>query len=242
MTDPLKADTDGDGLNDGAETRTHKTDPKKADTDGDGLNDGPEVMTHKTNPLKADTDGDGLNDGSEVSVHRTDPLKADSDDDTLSDGDEVNRYKTNPLAADTDGGTVSDGREVARASDPLNAEDDVPVKVGQVIILEGVTFKTGSAEISPSSEAVLEKALKTLVDNPEIEVEIAGHTDNTGSRATNMRLSQSRAESVKNWLANRGVDPKRITTSAHGPDKPIAPNNTKEGRDRNRRIEFIRLK
>jgi outer membrane protein OmpA-like peptidoglycan-associated protein len=143
---------------------------------------------------------------------------------------------------DTDGGPVDDGREVAKGTDPLNPEDDVPVKVGQVIILEGVTFKTGSAEITSTSEEVLSKALKGLQDYPEVEVEIAGHTDNTGSRTTNMKLSQQRADAVKNWLANRGVDPKRITTSAHGPDKPIAPNTTKEGRDKNRRIEFIRLK
>jgi outer membrane protein OmpA-like peptidoglycan-associated protein len=242
MTDPLKADTDGDGLNDGAEVRTHKTDPRKADTDGDGLNDGDEVMKHKTDPLKADTDGDGLSDGAEVSINLTNPTKADSDGDTLSDGDEVNRYKTNPLIADTDAGSVDDGREVTRGTDPMNPEDDVPVKVGQVIILEGVTFKTGSAEITGTSEDILAKALKGLLDYPEVEVEIAGHTDNTGSRATNMKLSEQRAESVKNWLTGRGVEPKRISTSAHGPDKPIAPNTTKEGRDKNRRIEFIRTK
>jgi len=80
------------------------------------------------------------------------------------------------------------------------------------------------------------------MEYPDVEVEIAGHTDNTGSRKTNMRLSEQRAESVKNWLTGRGIDPKRITTSAHGPDKPIVPNNTKEGRDKNRRIEFIRTK
>ncbi|MDH4070465.1 MAG: OmpA family protein, partial [Ignavibacteria bacterium] len=159
-----------------------------------------------------------------------------------ADGDEVNTHKTDPTNPDTDGGTVDDGREVTRGTDPLNAEDDVPVKVGQVIILEGVTFKTGSAEVTTGSATVLEKALKTMIDNPQIEVEIAGHTDNTGSRATNMRLSQQRAESVKNWLTGRGVEPERITTSSYGPDKPIAPNNTKEGRDKNRRIEFIRTK
>jgi outer membrane protein OmpA-like peptidoglycan-associated protein len=242
LTNPSMPDTDGDGLNDGAEVNTHKTDPKKADSDGDGLSDGDEVLKHKTNPMMADTDGDGLSDGSEISVNMTDPLKADSDGDTLSDGDEVNKHKTDPLKADTDGGTVDDGKELTRATDPLNPEDDIPVKVGQVIILEGVTFKTGSAEITPESETTLKRALQGLLDFPEVEVEIAGHTDNTGSRKTNMRLSQQRAESVKNWLTGRGIDPRRITTSAYGPDKPIAPNDTREGRDKNRRIEFIRTK
>ena len=242
MTNPAKADTDGDGLNDGAEVNTHKTDPRKADSDGDGLSDGDEVLKHKTNPVMADTDGDGLTDGSEISVNKTDPLKADSDGDTLSDGDEVNKNKTDPLKMDTDGGSVDDGKEVTRATNPLDPDDDIPVKVGQVIILEGVTFKAGSAEILPESETVLQRALKGLQEYPDVEVEIAGHTDNTGSRKTNMRLSQQRAESVKNWLTGRGIDPKRIATSAHGPDKPIVPNTTKEGRDKNRRIEFIRTR
>jgi len=241
-TNPLKADTDGDGLNDGAEVRTHKTNPNKADSDGDGLNDGDEVTKHKTDPLKTDTDGDGLTDGSEVSVNKTNPLKADTDGDTLSDGNEINKHKTNPMMADTDAGTVDDGKEVARGSDPLNAADDVPMKVGEAIILEGITFKIGSSEITAGSAAILEKALKSLMDNPDITVEVAGHTDNTGSRNTNMKLSQSRADVVKNWLANRGVSPGRMTTMGYGPDKPVAPNTTKEDREKNRRIEFIRTK
>jgi outer membrane protein OmpA-like peptidoglycan-associated protein len=241
-TNPLKADTDGDGLNDGAEVRTHKTNPNKADTDGDGLSDGDEVTKHKTDPLKSDTDGDGLSDGSEVSVNKTNPLKADTDGDTLSDGNEVTKHKTNPMMADTDGGTVDDGKEVARGSNPMDAADDVPMKVGEAIILEGITFKTGSAEITAGSAAILEKALKTLMDNPDITVEVAGHTDNTGSLKTNTKLSQSRADAVKNWLANRGVSPERMTTMGYGPDKPIAPNTTKDGREKNRRIEFIRTK
>ncbi len=242
LTNPANPDTDGDGLNDGAEVNMHKTDPKKADADGDGLSDGDEVLKHKTNPLKPDTDDDGLTDGSEISIHRTDPLKADTDGDALPDGDEINKHKTNPLAMDTDGGTVSDSREVTRGTDPTNPEDDIPVKVGQVIILEGVTFKKGSAEITEESVPTLERALKGLMEYPDVEVEIAGHTDNTGSRKTNLRLSEQRAESVKNWLANRGIDPRRITTSFYGPDKPLVPNDTKEGRDKNRRIEFIRTK
>jgi outer membrane protein OmpA-like peptidoglycan-associated protein len=124
-TDPLKADTDGDGLNDGEEVNRYKTDPLKWDTDGDGLSDGDEVNRYKTDPLKWDTDGDGLSDGAEVNQYKTDPLKWDTDGDGLNDGAEVNQYKTDPLKADTDGDGLNDGAEVNQyKTDPLKADTD----------------------------------------------------------------------------------------------------------------------
>jgi outer membrane protein OmpA-like peptidoglycan-associated protein len=240
-TDPLKADTDGDGLKDGEEVKNYKTDPLKADTDGDGLNDGDEVLKYHTDPLNPDTDGDGLNDGDEVLKYKTDPLLKDTDGDGLTDGDEVLKYKTNPLNRDTDGGTVDDGTEVRRGTDPLNPADDV-VKVQAPIILEGIVFATGKADIKPASAITLEKALTTLKIYPEIEVEISGHTDIIGGRKMNMKLSQRRADAVRNWLIEKGIDQKRITAKGYGFDKPIAPNTTKEGRQQNRRIEFVRIR
>ncbi|HCY76083.1 MAG TPA: hypothetical protein DHV28_09200 [Ignavibacteriales bacterium] len=240
-TDPLKVDTDGDGLSDGDEVMKYKTDPLVVDTDKDGLNDNDEVMKYKTNPLKADTDGDGLTDGDEVMKYKTDPLKADSDGDGLTDSQEVLTYKTDPLNKDTDGGTVDDGTEVKRGTDPLNAEDDV-VKIGVPIVLEGITFDVNKTTIKPESEATLMKALKTLNTYPEILVEIGGHTDSDGSEKSNMKLSLGRAESVKAWLVSKGIDPSRISTKGYGEDKPIADNKTKEGKQKNRRIEFTRTK
>jgi outer membrane protein OmpA-like peptidoglycan-associated protein len=251
-TDPNRADSDGDGLNDGVEITKHSTDPVKADSDGDGLKDGDEIMRHNTNPSKADSDGDGLGDGEEINNAKTDALKADTDGDGLKDGDEVNRHKTDPLIADTDKGSVDDGAEVTRGTNPLVAADDVAkpepakeilqVEVGKAIVLEGVVFKSGSAVITPQSEEILNKALNTLNENPEIEVEIQGHTDNTGSRAVNTRLSQARAEAVKAWLVKKGTAASRITTKGFGPEKPVASNDTPEGRQKNRRIEFARIK
>ncbi len=240
-TNPNNADTDGDGLSDGDEVMKYKTDPNKFDTDGDGLSDGDEVNKYKTDPNKADTDGDGLTDGQEVNQYHTDPLNPDTDGDGLKDGDEVMKYKTNPLKKDTDGGGVDDGKEVARGTDPLDPNDDI-VKVKAPIILEGINFALNSAEITPESEQTLQKALKTLQTNPDIFVEIRGYTDNSGRRSSNIKLSQRRAESVKNWLVNHGADPDKITAVGLGPDNPIAPNNTQEGRMKNRRIEFVRMK
>jgi outer membrane protein OmpA-like peptidoglycan-associated protein len=248
-TNPLKADSDGDGLSDGDEYLKYKTDPMKMDTDADGLNVGDEILKYKTDPLKADTDGDGLNDGDEVLKYKTDPLKADTDGDGLNDGDEVLKYKTDPLKADTDGGTVNDGTEVARSTDPLNPADDVPpkkeelkVEVGKAIVLEGIVFATGKSDITPESEANLEKAYNTLAQNPEIEVEIQGHTDNVGKKELNVKLSLARAESVKAWLVAKGISADRISAKGFGPDKPVSSNATKDGRAKNRRIEFFRSK
>mgnify|MGYP001279794220 CR=1 FL=1 len=240
-TDPLNPDTDGDGLTDGDEVMKYKTDPLKVDTDGDGLSDGDEVLKYKTNPLKVDTDGDGLSDGDEVMKYKTDPLKADTDGDGLSDSEEVLKYKTNPLVKDTDGGSVDDGTEVKRGTDPLNPDDDV-VKIGVPIVLEGIMFDVNKATIRPESEDKLMKALKTLTTYPDILVEIGGHTDSDGSAKSNEKLSLARAESVKAWLVAKGIDPSRISTKGYGEEKPIADNKTKEGKQKNRRIEFTRIK
>jgi outer membrane protein OmpA-like peptidoglycan-associated protein len=124
-TNPLKFDTDGDGLSDGDEVLKYKTDPMKFDTDGDGLSDGDEILKYNTDPLKVDTDGDGLSDGDEVLKYKTDPLKVDTDGDGLSDADEVLKYKTDPLKSDTDGDGLSDGDEVLKyKTDPLKADTD----------------------------------------------------------------------------------------------------------------------
>ncbi len=268
QTQPLAADTDGDGLNDGAEVNEHKTKPTAADSDGEGLNDYDEVMTyatnamavdsdgdglndkeelmsHKTDPLKKDTDGDGLSDGVEVNDSKTKPLVADTDGDNLSDGDEVLRHNTNPLDKDSDDGSVEDGVEVARGTNPMKKSDDVVLevkKVGAKIVLDGIVFATGKADITEQSEEILQKAYNTLVAYPDMSVEIQGYTDNTGSRRGNMRLSERRALAVKNYLVEKGVDASRISSKGLGPANPIATNDTAEGRQKNRRIEFVRTK
>ncbi len=219
------------------------TDPLNPDTDGDGLNDGDEVRNYRTHPLKRDTDGDGLTDGDEVRSRQTDPLRPDTDGDDLSDGDEVLRYRTNPLVADTDNGGVADGREIQLNLNPLDAADDVPIiKVGERIILEGVNFETNKATLLPGARAILDQVASSLLANRDAEVAIHGHTDNVGGAKLNQDLSLRRAESVKEYLVGLGVAPERMTTRGYGFVKPIADNATAEGRAKNRRIEFVRIK
>lgn len=240
-TNPLNPDTDGDGLTDSEEVLKYKTDPLNADTDGDGLSDGDEVMKYKTDQLNPDTDGDGLSDGAEVMKHKTDPLKADTDGDGLSDYEEIMVYKTNPLKSDTDGGSVDDGTEVRRGTDPLDPEDDV-IKMEVPIVLEGITFETNKSDITPESELILMQALKTLQTYPDIIVEISGHTDDVGSNASNQKLSQRRADSVKGWLVSKGIPAERINAVGYGEERPRVANDSSENRRLNRRIEFKRIK
>lgn len=240
-TDPLNPDTDGDGLSDGDEVWKYKTNPLKADTDGDGLSDGDEVLRYRTDPLKADTDGDGLSDGDEVLKYGTDPLKADTDGDGLTDYEEIMTYKTDPLKVDTDGGSVGDGVEVRRGTDPLDPSDDI-VQIDVPIVLEGITFATNKYNITPESESVLSKALKTLRTYDDIIVEISGHTDSDGSNAYNQTLSYNRANAVREWLISNGISSDRITAVGYGEEKPRVANDTPEHKRMNRRIEFKRIK
>ncbi len=240
-TDPLSMDTDKDKLNDIAEATIYFTNPLIPDSDSDGLDDFEELKHYLTNPLENDTDQDRLTDYEETLTYKTNPKLFDSDADGLSDYEEVMIYKTNPNVRDTDGGTVDDLTEIKKETDPLNGDDDL-VAVGVPIILEGITFEIGRSYIKPESESVLNQSLNTLIDYPDITIEIAGHTDNTGSKSINQRLSIQRAESVRNWLIRNGINPKRVSVKGYGPDRPVATNDTVEGRQKNRRIELKRIK
>ncbi|RJP76165.1 MAG: OmpA family protein [Candidatus Zixiibacteriota bacterium] len=240
-TDPLRPDTDGDGLKDGEELLTYKTDPLKPDTDGDGLSDADEIRKHDTNPLVADTDGDGLMDGEELLTYKTDPLKPDTDTEGLNDKQEVADFKTSPLEADTDQGGVNDFVEVNRNSDPLDPADDLPRVQDQKITLSGINFRLNSAEILPEMVPILEAAVTALRDNPAVRVEVCGHTDITGPLAYNMQLSERRAQSVRNWLREHGIAAERILTRGCGPEHPVADNETPEGRYKNRRADFTQV-
>ena len=249
-TDPLKPDTDGDGLSDGAEVLTSHTDPLLTDSDGDKLSDAEEVKKYSTNPLSQDTDNDGLTDFEEINHYLTDPTLADTDGDGLRDSDELVKSHTDPLERDTDGGTVNDSVEVARGSNPRNANDDIvehveeaklDTTIGKTIVLDGVVFESGKAALTPASTEILTKAFNTLNENPEIEVEIHGYTDSTGRWETNVELSQLRADAVRAYLIQQGISAERIIAKGFGPNDPIAPNDTPEGRAQNRRVDIVML-
>jgi outer membrane protein OmpA-like peptidoglycan-associated protein len=114
------------------------------------------------------------------------------------------------------------------------------VEAGQrrALVLTGVTFATNRSNLTETSYATLDEVSASLNANPEVRIEIAGHTDGTGSRGRNTELSLARALAVRAYLAQRGVSPDRMVARGYGPDQPIATNQTAEGRAQNRRVEL----
>ena len=105
-----------------------------------------------------------------------------------------------------------------------------------------IEFLVGSTELSAAGIRVLDEMAAAIdkLDHPEVQ--IVGHTDDSGNRMENVALSLQRANAVRDYLAAKGIDPQRITALGAGPDKPVTTNATAEGRARNRRIEFHILK
>ena len=101
-----------------------------------------------------------------------------------------------------------------------------------------IEFESGKAALTPSGMAILDQMSEALKKLNGIKVEVIGHTDNAGSRAGNLSLSQARAEAVKTYVAARGIRAESIAVSGEGPDRPVADNRTPDGKARNRRIEF----
>jgi outer membrane protein OmpA-like peptidoglycan-associated protein len=115
------------------------------------------------------------------------------------------------------------------------------VRSGDNITLDmpgGVTFAVDKSEINAQFYPVLDQVATTLVEYNQTVIQIAGHTDSTGSHAYNMKLSEQRAQSVKSYLAGRGVPAQRMQTIGAGPDHPVADNSTPQGRAENRRVEI----
>ncbi len=110
---------------------------------------------------------------------------------------------------------------------------------GVVSVLRNIYFDFDKATFRTESYTELNKLERMMAENPNIKVEIAGHTDNIGTAAYNMQLSQRRAEAVKDYLVKKGIDPRRITAKGYGKTRPLASNDDeKEGRELNRRVEF----
>jgi outer membrane protein OmpA-like peptidoglycan-associated protein len=109
-------------------------------------------------------------------------------------------------------------------------------------ILQGLDFERGKADIRFESYYILDRLAKSLREYPEIEIEIRGYTDSMGKTNTNIQLSQRRAEAVRRYLLNQGIDPSRIRAMGFGPSNPIGDNRTAAGRALNRRMEVIRTK
>ncbi|PRF96216.1 cell envelope biogenesis protein OmpA [Burkholderia ambifaria] len=108
----------------------------------------------------------------------------------------------------------------------------------QTLANRTIEFETGSATLTPQGRQILDQMAAALSKLQNRTVDIIGHTDNSGNRTSNIALSQARADAVKGYLITKSIPPQQMTTTGVGPDQPIAPNDTADGRARNRRIEF----
>ena len=113
------------------------------------------------------------------------------------------------------------------------------IAVNQSYRVNDINFATNSAEITKASELILDELMGFLKENPTIKIRIEGHTDNVGRHEDNMALSNDRAFTVMGYLQEHGIAAARLTFKGQGPTKPVAPNETPEGRARNRRTEFV---
>jgi OOP family OmpA-OmpF porin len=125
--------------------------------------------------------------------------------------------------------TVNNGLRVASSDQGL---------LDKALANRTIEFESGKATLTPDGRAVLDEMIKAMLQIKGRKVEIIGHTDNTGLRATNLGLSQARAEAVKAYMSSHGIDGDLLTPFGQGSDRPVASNDTADGRARNRRIEF----
>ncbi|MDP3236610.1 MAG: Ig-like domain-containing protein [Myxococcales bacterium] len=236
------------------------------DTDGDGIFDSvdkcpavPGVKAYQGCPVP-DSDKDGIVDDLDkcptiVGLKQYDGCPVpDADGDGVLD--EVDACPTVPGVlsergcpeVDTDGDGVMDPVDACRTEKGVKENAGCPaakkllvvIAKDRIIIREKVNFATGKSVILPKSFPLLAQVSQILKDHPEVErVSIEGHTDGRGARAMNLKLSEARAESVRQWLIKNGIDAARITAKGFGPDKPIGSNDTDAGREQNRRVEFL---
>jgi outer membrane protein OmpA-like peptidoglycan-associated protein len=117
---------------------------------------------------------------------------------------------------------------------------DVEIAGNEIKIKKQIYFETDSAKISLQSTGLLEEIADTLIRNPCLkQVEIQGHTDNSGTKEHNKVLSDQRANAVREWLLAHSIEPGRLVAQGYGQERPISPNVTPAGKERNRRVQFI---
>ncbi|MCM1041492.1 MAG: OmpA family protein [Bacteroides sp.] len=129
--------------------------------------------------------------------------------------------------------------DYGNASKPMEKEIWLqPIEKGTHIVLENIFYQTDKYQLEKSSTGELERLFLFLAQNPGVRIEISGHTDNVGSAQYNKTLSENRAKAVADYLTNKGIDPARIVAVGYGFDKPVADNQSEEGRAKNRRTEL----
>ncbi len=252
---PEPGDRDGDGYKDPEDSCPDDPEdfdgvqdedgcPEEQDTDGDGINDARDLCPLDPEDAdgyldqdgcpEPDNDLDGLpdrtdrcaNDPEDMDGWQDDDGCPDLDNDADSLRDTEDKCPNEPGPADNEGCP--------------RVYQDVEVTSTHVRIHQKIHFEFNKATIRPVSFPILDTVAQVLNDFPDITLEIQGHTDSRGSDSYNLRLSQERAEAVRQYLIAKGIAPERLTARGYGEGCPIASNRTASGRAANRRVEFVR--
>ena len=256
-------DTDSDGIIDGEDdcpTIAGKAEYKGCpDSDGDGIRDIDDACPQNAGPIEnqgcPDTDGDGVFDFLDECPNTVGPKEnrgcpwPDTDSDGILDKDDscptIKGPKENNGCpyTDTDGDTVLDKDDECPNTPGTVANKGCPEIEKEIIevlqtAFDNLEFETGKDIIKEESKPSLDQLAEVLIKRPTWKLEISGHTDNVGDDNANMVLSKKRAEAVKNHLIKDGVQADRLAVFYFGETKPIADNNTPEGRKKNRRVEM----
>src|SRR6266700_2533569 len=251
-------DADGDGVPDGIDQCPNTpagvhVDAKGCpiDSDGDGVPDGidqcpntPTGVAVDAAGCPLDTDLDGVPDGIDQCPNTAAGTKVDAVGCPLPvEAVKPTATPTPPgkcppappgSQVDANGCLILFAPEAARSPTP-----GAPPR--PTLVLTGVNFETGRSILTRDSYMVLDAVAASLLANPDIRIEVAGYTDSTGRKFTNLRLSQARAVAVRFYLARKGVPPLRMIAKGYGASGYIAPNNTAAGRAQNRRVELHKL-
>ena len=258
-------DTDKDGIPDNKDACPEVAGLKEfngcPDTDGDGIADKDDACPQVKGPKEfngcPDTDGDGIPDKDDACPEVAGPKEfngcPDTDGDGIADKDDKCPDVAGPAEnggcpwPDTDGDGVLDKddqcpNEAGPASNNGCPEpnDDDQKRLNQYA--KTILFDTGKASIKFESAEVLNQIINVLKKFPKSRFRIEGHTDSVGKKQKNIELSQNRADAVKIYLIQGGIDQSRLESIGYGPDKPIASNKNKKGRELNRRVEINLIK
>jgi outer membrane protein OmpA-like peptidoglycan-associated protein len=244
-------DLDGDGLPDNQDKCPEVAGPAQnngcpfSDSDGDGLKDEDDACPEQAGPIAnmgcpwGDTDGDTILDNVDLCPKEKEDFDEFEDQDGCPD-------------PDNDGDGVPDEKDKCKNEpETINGfqdEDGCPdqgkvvviVRKEKIEILEKVYFATGKAVIKRQSFSLLNQVAQVIRGHKEIKkIRVEGHTDSQGGDKSNLRLSQRRADAVRKYLIDQGVQPDRLQAIGYGETKPIASNKTAAGREENRRVEFV---
>ncbi len=240
---PVSKDTDGDGIPDDIDRCPLDPEDKDGFQDEDGCPD-------------PDNDGDGIVDTVDACPNMPGPLEnrccpvMDSDGDGVPDNEDRCPQQAGPKenggCPDTDKDADGIPDRLDKCPDQFGPPPDgcpkkytlVEVKKDKIEIKQQVHFASAKFRVLPDSFPLLNQVVQVLNDFPTMRVSIEGHTDNVGGEAKNMRLSQRRAEAVRDILVAKGIAPSRLEAIGYGPTKPLASNKTPKGKAKNRRTEF----